>query len=439
MNILEIGNSLQSRYIRETKFLSNTYFLDADILIIDLDAVFMEFYDLFVHDGITDKIVRVDTYTKFLEQVEGRKEELHKYFKGGGNLLLFHSDRSLKKFKIKDGETTTENEFDFLTIFGLTEKEFSTKEVTGHNTTNDDSYDVFFAEFYPTYEVVYTKYRGRPIASVTKTNEAVALRIPFEKGNIVILPKIELTYEDGEDDEYRFHRFCRALEGIDGILKEQKADTTEVKLPEWVKGYHIGNEKQEIELLDDLLKEAEEIYERIELQETKLKEYDQLKMLLFESGKNLEAMVEKIFDAFGYEILESVANRDDVIIKYNDEIAVIEVKGVNGSSGEKQAAQLEKWVSEYTIDHGVVPKGILIVNAFRDKPLDERTEKSFPEQMLKFSKRRDHCLLTTTQLLDLYLSFTNADVTFEQIHAILFKTIGVVDQDITMIKKNDVE
>lgn len=439
MNILEIGNSLQSSYTSKTKFLSNSYFLDADILIIDLDAVFMEFYELFVHDGITDKIVREDTNAKFLEQIEGRKEELHKYFKGGGNLLLFQSDRSLKKFKIKDGETITESEFDFLTIFDLKEKDFLTKKVTGHNITNDDSYDVFFSEFYPTYEVVYNKYKGRPIAGVSKTNEAVALCVPVEKGNIVILPKIELTYEDGEDDEYRFGRLYRALDGIDDVLKEQKADTAEVNLPEWVKGYHIGNEKQEIELLDDLLKEAEEIYQRIELQETKLKEYDQLKMLLFESGKNLEAMVEKIFDAFGYEILAPVANRDDVIIKYNNEIAVIEVKGVNGSSGEKQAAQLEKWVSEYTIDHGIVPKGILIVNAFRDKPLEERTEKSFPEQMLKFSKRRDHCLLTTTQLLNLYLSFTNADVTLEQVHAILFKTIGEVDQNITMIKKNEVE
>jgi hypothetical protein len=244
-----------------------------------------------------------------------------------------------------------------------------------------------------------------------------------------------MTYEDGEDDEYRFHRLLRAIEGIDEELKAQNINVLEMNLPEWVKEYHIGNEKDEREVLGDLLKQVKVIFERIEEQEAKLNGYDNLKTLLFESGKTLEVIVEKVFAGFGYEILASVANRDDLIIKYNDQIAVIEVKGVNGSSGEKHAAQLEKWVSEYMIDHGIVPKGILIVNAFRDKPLEERNEKSFPDQMLKFSKGREHCLLTTTQLLELHLCFTNGKIAFDQIHDILFKTIGEIDQDITMIKK----
>lgn len=435
MTILEIGNSLQNDYIRKIKFLSNSYFLDGDILVVDLDAIFMEFYELFVHDGTPDKVIKKDAFVKFLEQFEKRKEELHKFFKAGGNLLLFQSDHSLKKFKIMEGDTIKDNVFDFLTIFGMEEKKFKTKKVTGHNVTNNDSYDGFFNEFYPTYEVVYTKFEGKAIATVSKTNEPVAICVPIEKGNVVILPKIEMTYEDGEDGEYRFHRLHRALERLDEELRAQEAGIIERYLPDWVKEYHIGNEKNELEVLDGLSKQAKEIYKRIEQQEAKLDEYDRLKMLLFESGKNLEAIVEKVFAGFGYEILASIANRDDLIIKYNDQIAVIEVKGVNGSSGEKQAAQLEKWVSEYMIDHGVVPKGILIVNAFRDKPLEERDEKSFPEQMLKFSKGREHCLLTTTQLLELHLCFINGSIEFDQVHDILFKTIGEIDQNITMIQK----
>lgn len=438
MIILEIGNSLQSNYTREIKFLSNSYFLDADILIVNLDAVFMEFFELFVHAENLTKLIKKDAFVKFIKQIEKRKEELHKYFQAGGNLLLFQSDRSLKKFKIMEEGTARDSEFDFLTIFGMEEKKFKTKEVTGNNITTNDSYNIFFKEFYPTYEVVYTKYEGKAIAAVSKTNEPVAICVPIEKGNIVILPKIEMIYVDGEDDEYRFFRLLSSLEGIDKELKDQKADAIEMNSPEWVKEYYIGNEKNELEVLEDLSKQAEEIYERIEQQEAKLNEYERLKMLLFESGKNLEAMVEKVFAGFGYEILASVANRDDLIIKYNDQIAVIEVKGVNGSSGEKQAAQLEKWVSEYMIDHGIVPKGILIVNAFRDKPLEERTEKNFPDQMLKFSKGREHSLLTTTQLLELHLCFTNGKITLDQVHDILFKTIGEIDQNITMIKKIEV-
>lgn len=435
MNILEIGNSLQSQYTRKIKFLSNSYFLDADILIVDLDTVFMEFYELFVHVGTHEKLIKKDTFIRFLEQFEKRKEELHKYFNAGGNLLLFQGDHSLKKFKIMEEDITREEVFDFLTVFGMDEKKFETKKVTGHNITNNPSYDVFFSEFYPTYEVVYSKYEGMAIAAVSKTNEPVAICVPVEKGNVVILPKIEMAYEDGEDDEYRFQRLLEALEGIDEELKSQKPSIIESSFPYWVKEYYIGNEKNELEILDSLSMQANEISKRIEQQEAKLNEYDNLKMLLFESGKNLEAIVEKVFGCFGYEILASLANRDDLIIKHNDQIAVIEVKGVNGSSGEKQAAQLEKWVSEYMMDHGILPKGILIVNAFRDKPLEDRNEKSFPEQMLKFSKRREHCLLTTTQLLELHLCFTNGEIAFAQVHDILFNTIGELDLTITMINK----
>ncbi len=439
MNILEIGHSLKPQYTRKINFLSNNYFLDADMLVIDLDAVFMEFYGLFEHSRMGGKVIAKNDFISFIEQVQKRKLELHQYFKAGGNLLLFQSDRSLKKFKVADGEALSDSAFDFLSIFGLNEKKFQTKEVIGHNIINHPAYDFFFREFYATYEVVYMTYEGKAVAQVAKTGEPVALNIPVENGNIVILPKIELHYKDEDDDEYRFQRLFAALERLNSELKEQKASVSAISLPDWVRGYHIGNEKKDILALHDLISEADELRQRIEKQQAKMEQYNQLKILLFGSGRNLEEMVERIFKSFGYEILESVANRDDVIIKYREQIGVIEVKGVNGSSGEKQAAQLEKWVAEYTIDHDIVPKGILIVNAFRDKSLDERKEKTFPQQMLKYSKGREQCLLSTTQLLDIYLSFTEGKLTSDQVHEMLFSTIGEVAWNIKMIEKTELK
>lgn len=440
MNVLEIGRSLKNDDTRKIDFLSNNYFLDADLLVVNLDTVFMEFYEFFNHYELgAAKGISKNDFIDFIEKVEKRKEELRKYFKAGRNLLLFESDRSLKKFKVADGKTMNDSVFDFLSIFGLNEKKFQTKEVVGHNITSHPPYDIFFREFYTTYEVVYAKYEGQVIAQVANTGEPVALCIPVEKGNIVILPKLELRYEDGDDDEYRFQRLFTALQRLNSELKDQQAMKTDVTLPDWVKNYHIGNENKDVLVFEGLLREADELRQRIEDQQAKLDGYDQLKMLLFESGKNLEEMVERIFKSFGYELLQTVANRDDLIIKYKEQIGVIEIKGVNGSSGEKQAAQLEKWVSEYAIDHGVVPKGILIVNAFRDKPLEERIESSFPQQMLKYAKGREQCLLTTTQLLDIYLYFIEAKLTFDQVHEILFDTTGEVGWDIQMIQKTELE
>ena len=46
---------------------------------------------------------------------------------------------------------------------------------------------------------------------------------------------------------------------------------------------------------------------------------------------------------------------------------------------------------------------VLIVNGFCDIPVAERTEDVFPHQMLKYCEARGHALITTTQLLCLYI------------------------------------
>ena len=58
--------------------------------------------------------------------------------------------------------------------------------------------------------------------------------------------------------------------------------------------------------------------------------------------------------------MEVLPDRDDLILQYNDRIAVVEIKGVlRKSAAERHAAQLEKWVSSYFSDKGIRPKGIL--------------------------------------------------------------------------------
>lgn len=244
-----------------------------------------------------------------------------------------------------------------------------------------------------------------------------------------------MKYENYGDDDYYFDRLVGAIESLEEVLKGRKSNSAEVIPPKWVKEYRIGSEHIELEILKELLEQEKEISERIERQNSVTRQFDQLKMLLFESGKNLESLIEMVFTNFGYTILKSKENRDDLIIKYYDEIAVIEIKGVNGSAGENHAAQLEKWVTEYMIDYGVLPKGVLIVNTFREKPLYSRIEKDFPDQMLKFSVRREHCLMTTAQLLELYLCFTAGDMSFDSIHNLIFKTIGTINQELTKIKQ----
>lgn len=134
--------------------------------------------------------------------------------------------------------------------------------------------------------------------------------------------------------------------------------------------------------------------------------------------------VEEIFSELGFEILQAEKNRDDLIVKYGDDIAVVEIKGLSHSAGEKNAAQLEKWRATYLEIHGVNPKGILLVNTYRETPLAERNQPDFPEQMLRYAVGREHCLITAVQFLTLYYEAVKNPQFKEAIIKSLFETVG---------------
>ena len=147
----------------------------------------------------------------------------------------------------------------------------------------------------------------------------------------------------------------------------------------------------------------------------------------------MEKRVQTIFAEFGYQILEADERRDDLIIQHTDDVAVIEIKGLKGSAAESNAAQLMKWVTTYHHDKGKLPEGILIVNPYKDKPLKDRTDQAFPSQMLPYSEKMGLTLLTTTQLLGLYLDFKNNEISLKKIHSIIWNSIGKLDYQPTKI------
>ncbi|MBP9902178.1 MAG: hypothetical protein IT579_19455, partial [Verrucomicrobia subdivision 3 bacterium] len=95
---------------------------------------------------------------------------------------------------------------------------------------------------------------------------------------------------------------------------------------------------------------------------------------------------------------------------------------------EADAAQLEKWVAGFKEQNGTDPKGILLIDAYCETPLNERIEPAFPNQMLKYSTQREHCLATTTQLLGLLLEARVHPEKRVDLVNTLFSTIGVYTQ-----------
>ena len=66
---------------------------------------------------------------------------------------------------------------------------------------------------------------------------------------------------------------------------------------------------------------------------------------------------------------------------------------------------------------------LLIVNGYNTLPLDQRTEEVFPDQMLKYSTSREQTLITTTQLLCLFVEIQeHPDCKEERIQELLSTT-----------------
>jgi hypothetical protein len=261
------------------------------------------------------------------------------------------------------------------------------------------------------YSHYYKNFVGTSIASTYFTNKTLA----FYDQDYVFLPPI-ISVDKSKEKEFLYD----LLE----CVKTIKFDSDLNPLPKWVESYFLPEEFETKQKVISLKSQIEVLKSEIDKANIEIARISEKKRLITATGNELEIYAEKIFRELGFEILEANKNRDDLIVKYEGKIAVVEIKGLTNSAGEKNAAQLEKWRSEYFETHGIEPKGILLINTFRDTPLAERNQPDFPDQMLRYSNNREHCLITTIQFLILYFEvLKNPELKGKMIES-LFSTVG---------------
>lgn len=211
-------------------------------------------------------------------------------------------------------------------------------------------------------------------------------------------------------------------------LEEKLTENIEEQLPDWAESFLILNEEDVKEKISDTEQKLKKLQEELDSHKNELKKIQGYKYLLTSSGKTLEAIVKRVLKELGFTLFETEENRTDVIAKYKNRDVVFEIKGVKHSAAEKNAAQLEKWVSEFISVNNKIPKAVLIVNGYYELPIKERNEPIFPNQMLKFSKGREHCLLSTYQLLKLFIEIKQYPEKSEHLINELLNTVGVYEK-----------
>ena len=436
MKIIEIGNLFLPDYVPQAAYFSDYYFLDADVIFISANALKLELDQILADNDLSGRRhLKKEDFAEIQKKISERTAQLQQYTENGGNLFVQMESDWILKFTVEgDDGKVVEVPFDFFEFVLLNREDFAMQVMRGDNLIFPEAdFESYFQAWDCSYEFSFTRYTGSAIAKVKNTHQVVSVAVPKGKGLVVLLPKLGISGEDYGEFEGSVYRAMLSTVILTNDLSERVRVPQELELPKWCEVLLIGDEKKELNGLDKLLDEKSQIEEAIAQQQAKLKQYKQLKQLLTESGKALEAMVEFVFLELGFNVLPSGHNRDDLIVESSGLVAVIEVKGVKGSAGEGHAAQLMKWVSTYHIENGSEPKGILIINGFRGKRLNERTERVFPDQMLPYCRRMGLCLMTTAQLLSLYLDFKGGSIGLADIESRLFDTIGEMDYGVSSL------
>jgi hypothetical protein len=151
-----------------------------------------------------------------------------------------------------------------------------------------------------------------------------------------------------------------------------------------------------------------------------------LKPLLYADGDELVDACRVALEILGGESLEVAKNRADLAFKFPGWSAVVEVKGLTNSAKESNAAQLEKWAAEQLEKDSVESKAILLVNAYRTIDPLQRSEPAFPHQMIEYSSKRGHVLITTAQLFVAIDRVQSGKETAEEFLMTVRDTIGVM-------------
>ncbi|SDF60144.1 hypothetical protein [Chitinophaga filiformis] len=350
-------------------FLSKQNLLEFDFIVIDLHELIKEVNDSWPGD------------------VEPRFTQLKEFAKRKDIPIVFFCTRNHSRFFLDAGTMQT-------SLFKYLDIEVDEIETEGRKI--EISPNTQFANFVSRYStefeylVGFISHPGISIGNAKSKNASVG----FYTKDYVFLPSLtEGTNMDEEDFLNDLYQICRSI---------RKGDEIAI-VPDWADKFLLPGEAHERDTLNQIESDIEQLIQKREESKNRLATFLPLKQLWTGTGFTLERSARLVFEELGFTILPAEPNRDDIIMSRNEQIVIVEVKGLTKSAGEKNAGQLEKWLGTYLSDKGIIAKGILLVNAFREFPLDERTQAAFPDQMIPYATRRDQCLLTTVQLCSLLL------------------------------------
>lgn len=418
--VLSIGMDFYHPAVTNTKYGSDISLLEYGIILWDPNSTITEYRGIaYSRDPLNSSILFTDIEDSFWEDVRRGKMEMSKILELGRSIIIFTPEPQ------RIGNKGINHLTEILPVDNLATTKGSGQDI---EFCGKEPFNKFWKANKNCF--AYRAYikeckNGEPIFFIKNTKEILGIHFHRGNGNVIFIPSFLDGIINNISKKKKDQLINNFIDSIIDLVSELNKVTNDFEPPNWCSNYLLPEEDLNREKLARLEAGLKEIQLKITQQKDLQAKLEKHKVLFAGDGRALELEVGNIFRKLGFSVEEGPFGRDDLIINYRNKIAVVEVKGVSKSAAESHATQLEKWVSEYTLQNGIKPKGLLIINAYKNIPLKNRKEKSFPDQMVPYSEKRDHCLLTGLQLLGLYLDIMKNILKKEELIDHLFNTNGI--------------
>jgi hypothetical protein len=200
--------------------------------------------------------------------------------------------------------------------------------------------------------------------------------------------------------------------------------------PKWVDTIVVPQSVGIQAAIDEYKAQIEKLTESITRHETKKKELNDYKQLLYADGKELENIFARCLRELGGTVEPAKYAQEEYVLIYKGKPYLIECKGNKKSIGLTDLRQLSDYLNEFEDSNNKPGKGILFGNAWKELPPQERGTEStiiFPDNVKRRVSSFEISLVNSVDFFYAFLSFLSGEITGERILRQLTATTGVVD------------
>ncbi len=241
--------------------------------------------------------------------------------------------------------------------------------------------------------------------NIKNTNQFYILK----KNNIIVMHDLYLNWYGS--NQLDVSRMPNMIKFILQIVEEESEETIE-----WLNNINILDDVEIGEKLNINNQKLEKLLKEKENLESKIKENEYYKSILYSSGDRLVEVVKAILEEMlNITIDDTDLKKQDLYFNLDKRNILVEVKGVNHPFQRDNISQVKRHVKDYAEENQIYGadvdkncKGVLILNPYSKHDLKEKISKDFySKDVIADAEYEKVCTLDTLTLLNYYSKWKN--------------------------------